>query len=206
MKDPALKSMSTRVFLSALALLIAAPAAATEPPPEPEPAPAAQPATVQPSLTEAAEDPLKDVSITFSPLHLIGPFFELSAEFRVHDQIGISGILGMGSVTSGDVSAFMWDIGAQVRGYAVGDFDHGMQLGLEVLYIGADTEFEGSAVSANGLGIGPFVGYKVTADFGLAFEIQAGVAWVAVSAASETEEADASTILPLVNINLGWAF
>jgi hypothetical protein len=58
--------------------------------------------------------------------------------------------------------------------------------------------------------VGPFVGYKVTADVGLTFDAQLGFQVIAVSAEAvsggQTASGEQSSVIPLLNLNVGWAF
>ncbi len=152
--------------------------------------------------------PQRTVSVTFSPIHLALPVFEVTGEVRVDDKIGIAGILGFGQVTpaSGDpVSLF--EIGASGRYYALGDFRHGMQVGLEAFYIHASAAADGVTATADGLAVGPFVGYKYTADIGFTFDSQLGFQRFGIGADSSdgqsTEDSDYGVLL---NLNVGWSF
>lgn len=74
---------------------------------------------------------------------------------------------------------------------------------------------DGAAVwAARGLAVGPYVGYKYTAPFGLAFNAQLGAQYVTLRGEAHatndpsiraTSKAEPS-IIPLLNLNLGWAF
>ncbi len=138
------------------------------------------------------------VSVTLSPIHLLYPIIEATGEFRVGKKAGVAAIAGFGSIDRYSVV----EIGGQGRYYPVGDFDHGLQLGGEVLAV----VVSGSGASGTGLSIGPFVGYKIAARFGLTFDIQLGVQGYAVGASSGSTSASDSALGPLLNINLGWSF
>ncbi|PKN57189.1 MAG: hypothetical protein CVU56_12375 [Deltaproteobacteria bacterium HGW-Deltaproteobacteria-14] len=158
------------------------------------------------------EGPLHSVSVTLSPLHLVLPVLELQGEFAVGPQMGVSLILGYGSVSVSDgftTEAFsVFEIGGQFAYYALGDFDHGLQIGAEVLYLGvsADADSQFGGVFGRGLSLAPFVGYKVAADFGLTFQAQVGPAFFVVSAESGTESEEQAAIGVMLNLNLGWSF
>jgi hypothetical protein len=89
----------------------------------------------------------------------------------------------------------------------LGDFRHGMQLGAELLYLHlSDANL---SVSGEGLAVGPFVGYKYTADVGFTFDTQLGVEHIGARAqgnAGSTAPASDSTNILLLNINVGWSF
>jgi len=158
----------------------------------------------------------KKVSITNSPFHLAIPVLELMAEYQVAPEIGVAGILGAGSMTEtdswGDESEIpILEIGAQLNYYLLGNFDKGMQVGLEVLYLKISDEDEDVSVSVKGLAIGPYLGYKWTAGFGLTFDIQAGYEKLLFRGEAEDSfgfeiEEEEETGIPLLNINIGWSF
>jgi hypothetical protein len=159
-------------------------------------------------------DPIHQVSLTVSPLHLFLPFFELQGEYAVSRNVGVALIAGIGSVSLTDdgseTSFFIWELGAKVAGYVVGDFEEGLQVGLEALYLKVSAEaaddFASGSVFGNGFSLSPFIGYKLIADFGLTFEAQLGPAFIFASAESETESASDFAIGPMLNLNLGWSF
>lgn len=179
--------------------------------------------------SEAKDDKPKDhsVAVMISPFHLIFPVVEITAEVRLHERISVAGIGGIGSI---DPYQFddttpppgvktgrftVWEIGGQLVGYPIGHFDHGMQLGAEILYLGvfgsAEAATNSAAATGQGLSMGPFIGYKFTAPVGFSLALQAGAAYLtaradAKDASGRTAQATDSTIAPLVNINLGWAF
>lgn len=79
-----------------------------EPPPGYESAsdldPASAPTRTRVDTPQITPADLHDISITWSPIHLIFPVVELTAEFRAADSIGIAGIFGAGQITA--LSAF----------------------------------------------------------------------------------------------------
>ena len=162
------------------------------------------------------------VSVTFSPIHLLFPIVEVTGEVAVNEKLGVAGILGIGSVpltttrvaasgTSTDTEHLSaWEVGGHVNYYAVGSFEHGMQVGFEVIYMkvaAASTSYH-SAASAAGLAMGPYVGYKIITGVGFTFEANLGAEYVALRAesASGTETASDSRWIPLLNLNVGWSF
>ena len=150
-----------------------------------------------------------DVSVTFSPIHLLLPVLELQGEFKLSPQMSTSAILGFGKASddAGTIDATVFEIGGQFTYYLVGDFDHGMQLGAEVLFLYlSDENATPGGVFGGGLSIGPYIGYKIAADFGLTFMAQVGASFVAVAASGNGTTESADMIGPLVNVNLGWSF
>lgn len=209
-------------FLLSLALLtIAVPAAAQNAPPPPPPmmAPSAPMAPVQ------EEKPTRMVSVTISPIHLIYPIVEISAEFAITPKIGVAAFGGYGTVpmttrtttirgtTESTERLRAWEIGARFNYYVIGTFDHGMQLGAEVQYLKVARSEANStqiAASAAGLAIGPYVGYKIITSIGFTFEGNLGVQYVAARGQAtdgvNSAEASEKRIIPLLNLNIGWSF
>ncbi len=173
---------------------------------------------VSASAARADEPEIPFASITFSPLHLILPVFEVTAEFRVHPDIGVAAILGGGTIgphlDPDDVleSPFVFEGGARFAWYAVGSFKHGMQVGLETLFAHISTSGKDISGFGRGLGITPFLGYKIAADSGFTFECQMGPVFGFVFAeATESSTGDSAsasdTSIGLnINLNIGWSF
>ncbi len=179
-----------------------------------------------PSLA-LAEGEGPTISITTSPIHfLVGPIGEISVEVRVLDRLGVAGVAGIGtfrlevpddSLADGKRRHpfTFWEFGAQGRFYPVGDFDHGMVLGLQVLYVGISTELEDEngvryEGQGNGIAVGPFVGYKIATDVGFTFDAQLGVQWVGLLVEAESsegarDEGDESDVGPIIRLNVGWS-
>ena len=160
------------------------------------------------------------VSVTFSPLHLISPIFELQIEGRVVPHFGVAVIGGIGSITteatvSGlDEQKFSaYELGTQLIGYPLRPFES-LQLGAELMWIHVGTEtFQGTEIKANagGVAIGPLIGYKLLTQVGFTFFVQGGFQYVAVKAdasddAGNSATAKQSSFVPLLNLNLGWSF
>jgi hypothetical protein len=191
--------------LAALALLApaavraqeTAPASAIVDAPAAPPAQMAQPAPLPPP----ADGPR--VSLTISPIHLLFPMLEVTAELRVQDRLGLALIGGLGHVLGVRVQ----ELGAQARWYVTGHFARGLHLGVEALYLRADLADLSTTVSGEGLSVGPFVGYKLGWPSGFTLDGQAGVALVAARARSSgSTSSGGRTTLPLLNLNLGWTF
>jgi len=161
------------------------------------------------------EEEDRTVYLSISPLHLLGPIVELTGEIRLHRHIGVAAIGGYGSIKVDGLRPYkVWEAGGQFVGYPVGHFDHGMQVGLEVLYAGVstDTNIKVSSATANGLATGPFIGYKLATRVGFSFNIQGGVEYVFARADAKspsgntTATAAQSSIIPLLNLQAGWSF
>jgi hypothetical protein len=182
----------------------------------PAEAPAAPPAAAAPKREH-------DVSITFSPFHLLLPVVEVTGEYAVDDHFGVAVIAGYGSLplttttvafsgatTSSTEHVGVWELGGHVNYYVIGNFDHGMQLGAEVLWVGASVDANQSHTSAvaSGLAIGPYVGYKIATHVGFTFEANLGAEYMAVRANTTdgTSSAQDKKLIPLLNLNVGWSF
>jgi hypothetical protein len=61
-------------------------------------------------------------SITFSPLHLLQPFLQVTGELRLDDKIGAAAILGAGQVSEDSRRYGAWEVGGQFRYYLFGSF------------------------------------------------------------------------------------
>lgn len=221
----------TPFFFAAPLLLVTTLAAAqtpSSPPPEaPAPEGTAAPASPPPVALRPAPPPVergagdkevdedRSVYISISPIHLIGPIVELTGEARLHRHIGVALIGGYGALkVDGVEERFkVWEVGGQFVGYPVGHFDHGMQVGLEVLYAGVSTNDNAkvTVATATGLATGPFIGYKLATKVGFSFNVQGGVEYVfaradASSANGATASAEKKSVIPLLNANVGWSF
>ena len=198
---------------------------ASEPPePQPEPSPAPAPTVVpMPEPVPApAPPPPPDaghrITLMWAPLRLVVPLVELTGEYRVKDKLGVSVTVGFGNRTvessSGEeASGTEIEGGAQVRYYAIGDFDHGMEVGVEGLYeyVKFDEPLPATilAVSAGGFTVGPFLGYKIATGVGFTFEAQLGARYLAIEPTTQgmgTATITESKWLPLLHLNIGWSF
>ncbi len=150
------------------------------------------------------------VSVTLSTIPLIEPVVQVTAEWNVHEDIGFAAYLGAGGDGGPAVGA-----GVQVAWYLLGDFDHGLQIGGDLLYAFVDRNsitdtYEGE----KSIGVGPFVGYKLILPFGFTLNLQGGARFTISK--DHIEEIIGRTlysyyhygeeILPIVNVNVGWSF
>jgi hypothetical protein len=180
------------------------------------PATAAAQAGSAPTGVVELGHPRRVLSVTFSPLHLVLPVFEVTAEVRALDKLGIAAVLGGGRVseeataTDPALSAPVVELGLQARYYLLGDFRHGLQLGAEAMYIHVSDDVETVSATVHGLSAGPFLGYKYTADVGFTFDGQVGFQRLGLSG----EASDGTQVVTeqqsdwslLLNLNVGWSF
>jgi hypothetical protein len=160
-----------------------------------------------------ARDDDRRFSLTFSPVHLVLPVVEVTGELRAADRVGVAVVAGAGTVPIEglDERVFAYEIGAQGRFYLLGDFDGGLQVGAEALWLGASSDdVDGVEAVAAGLAIGPFAGYKHTFSFGLTLDGQVGAQYIAIAAEASdgdrTETEADQDVIVLLNLNVGWSF
>jgi hypothetical protein len=105
------------------------------------------------------------------------------------------------------------EFGGQLTGYPIKDFKS-LQLGAEVLWVrvsGDNLGEQGITGVADGVAVGPFVGYKVLTAGGFTFVVQGGFEYIAVKgeasdSAGNTGTGETNDVVPLLNLNLGWSF
>src|SRR5690606_23522377 len=134
------------------------------------------------------------------------PVVEMTGEFRLPLDLSVAAIGGFGSYEGVTV----WEAGAQVRYYLIGGFEHGMPLGVEALYVGGSGSEAGVTAFANGIAVGPFVGYKLATDDGFTFDAGLGVQYMTVTGHARGSGTSISVsdsgFIPLLNLNVGWSF
>lgn len=158
------------------------------------------------------------IAVTVSPLHLIIPLIEVTGEFRLLDQVSVAGIVGAGRIqgtsAGANIDLTLFEIGVQGRYYVLGNFNSGLQLGVEAMQIGvaggASNGTTEVSAKGRGLSLGAFAGYKHTFGFGLVLDGQLGYSSIIVAASGSSGSTTASTSessrSPLLNLNIGWAF
>ena len=186
------------------------------PVPEPSPAePIAPPAAMAPiPAPPPAPLAIHRAAVTFGPILLILPVLEVNAEVALGPKLGLEAIVGGGKVTpknangtSSGVSVSVYEVGVSGRYYALGNFDTGLQLGAQALFLKASGASGNVSAVANGLGVSPFIGYKHTFDPGFVLELEGGATFVAYDAsASNGSTASQKKVIGMLRINLGWAF
>lgn len=166
---------------------------------------AAQPAASEPSVVAKTPESPRTVTLTVSPLHAIAlPMAELMAEFRPVPRLGIALIGGLGRVEANGITATATEAGAQASYYVFRDFV-GMHLGGEVLYLHLGDIEQDMTVTAEGLSVGAFIGWKYVHASGFTFLAQGGASVIAARAESMNSSAEQQKVYPLLNLNLGWS-
>jgi len=168
------------------------------------------------------------VSLTMSPLNLQYPVVELMAEVRLLAKRGravsAAFIAGYGEysepietnngVKAGTRQPRAGQLGGQLLYYPLDDF-RGLQVGGEVMlvkYLGFDLESTRHLTTVgDGVGVGPFVGYKYLDKTGFTFSGQLGMAYMvqpshAPATGARFSSSKPSRWFPLVNVNVGWSF
>ena len=148
----------------------------------------------------------KNWTITFAPVRLINPVLEVDLEYRINDQLSFTVISALGKIeldTVMDRKVSVYEVGAQVGYYVIGDFERGLMLALEGIYVKLDTEM--TAGERAGVGIGPLFGYKVALRMGFSFLAQAGLSYYAGEGELENNVA-CDRCAANLNLNVGWSF
>jgi hypothetical protein len=176
-----------------------------------------QRASVTLSTLNLAKPILSDETVSF------GPEFEVFGEFNLADTFGVGPVLAYGHATSrtteGPIGFDPIRIGLQGLWYPVGDFAHGMQLGVHTDYthVWGGGESDGIRVqaTAGGPSVAGLVGYKLVAGpgFTLMTQLGGGAQFLTASGSAQADDgterdAESSAVAPkiLFNINLGWSF
>lgn len=166
--------------------------------------------------------------------------YEGTIEVKVFERLSLAVVGGLGgfdvplSQVEQTVQVKGKELGGQARVYVFGDFDHGLTIGGEYLRLWAEAkpidvravpppplpagtgELTGEATLS---GLGAFVGYKITAGFGLTFDAKLGIQKLTLEGkgtvtgeigpgyptVTESESFRYEQLVPLVNVNLGWA-
>lgn len=150
------------------------------------------------------------------------PEVQLHGEVRLFDSFSTAAVLTYGSASSqfGDaqVDFGIYRAGLQALFYPLGNFDRGMQVGIQGLYetTSFDEQVDGVQLRAgvDGVSLAVLVGYKLIVDpgFTIGAQLGGGPHFLEGSAAASVGDVEASTssntIRPkvVVNLNLGWSF
>jgi hypothetical protein len=162
------------------------------------------------------------VSLTFSPLQLAppiyqlgvsNPFFtvELVVEARAHDHLGIALVGGAGydsgTAYASDntaITALAWNVGPEARYYWRSGF-RGAYLGGVAYYfrIRSVVHFPAPLIfDFAGYTPGLFIGFKYVGWRGLTVDGHVGVARVFMT---ESDSADHAGLYPLLDLKVGWS-
>ena len=194
-----------RAFAAILLIATMAGPAASQPAPTAsaaEAAPAALDATALPAAGPGKQEtPRKSrkpgkFSLMAAPLLIFIP--ELTGEFRVGDKFAVAAAIGAGAFPDGSGDIVV--LGAQAIYYAVGSFNHGMQLGPHVLFSSSsDKRSEAPADIEDTISVGAFVGYKLVTRVGFTVNAQ-------LSVLAYDDGEGGVGLGPLPNVKLGWTF
>ena len=142
------------------------------------------------------------VAITFSPLALMSPVLEVTAEFRAAESTSFALVAGAGQIKQAGVSADLLELGGQVRAYPVGDFHNGLEIGLAAVYAHLSGTGQTSGVF-DGLAAGPFAGFKLTAPSGPTLE---GGLGLLVLLSDDGKGNSSPPVARVLLLNVGWSF
>jgi len=157
--------------------------------------------TLSISVNAAAAFADYNLSITISPFRLFNPELFLTGERRLAPKISVATMLGAGKVTDEDKTHHIWEASGQLRYYLIGCFCHGMMIGADAGYVGADgDQMAGAAMYLVGFHAGGFIGYKFVTKKGFTAEAQIGPVYVWGKTKDTTE------LQTLINLNVGWSF
>ncbi len=167
--------------------------------------------------------PPRDVTLSFSPLHLLLPVLELQAELRLGNYFGLTAFGGVGRVTvevpdsydpraTDEEALTLYEAGAILSVYPLEPF-RSLMLGVELDWVHVSSDDLGDESIqgfATGLSLGPLLGYKHVSAAGFTVVVQGGVARIALHAEASdeagTDEEDDEQWVPILNLNLGWSF
>jgi len=145
-------------------------------------------------------------SVTLAVPPLWSHAYELCGEWQVGPQSGLALVGGYQGI---DGSA-AWKAGFEGRYYPLGDFGGGMQMGGQLLYVGADESSEDIVVTAHGISATPLVGGKYVFDMGLTADVQVGwglrMSWNYIRQDDEEYQSVSSAWRWMLNARLGWSF
>ncbi len=199
-----------------LALLVPAAAVAQSRDTTPRPPVGLPPPPADLEPIEPPERSLRDVSLTLGlPAHFFFSGLEAKGEVRLHDRVGLAVYGGFGSAVVADY----YQVGGQLRWYAIGDFDHGMVVGLDVNYISVDERLEllgMSILDAEGEALAPggLIGYKVIFKPGVTLGFDLGLRRHAITydakehLSEDQYQVNGETSLwwPIADLHVGWSF
>lgn len=133
-------------------------------------------------------------AIAIDPQHLIVPILELAVERSLPQDFSVAASAGIGLV-----SQRVWQVGVQGRYYALGDFNHGMPIIGEALYLRDDRdELDVSVLRASLM-----VGYKLALRSGFTISIAAGVGVPVIARSLYARHTRVGVVL---DTGIGWSF
>jgi hypothetical protein len=166
--------------------------------------------------------------------------YEGTIELKVFERLSLAVLGGVGgfdvplSQVEQNVHVKGKELGGQARIYVLGDFDHGLSVGAEYMRVWAEADpIEVDAIpppplpagtgrltgDATLTGLGAFVGYKISAWFGLTCDAKLGIQKLTADGKgtvtgdigpgyptlTESETFHFDQLVPLINVNVGWA-
>lgn len=142
------------------------------------------------------EERPKTAYLSFSPVHLTRPIFEMTGEMALSRKWSVSVTAGAGTI----YRQAYWNAGMQLLAYPVGNFERGLQLGVETQYASFAGGLSSNTVTGivNTPAIAPVIGFKWTFS-SFTVSTQAGVAFAPLGS-------EARRFSSVYNLNVGWSF
>jgi hypothetical protein len=145
---------------------------------------------------KADEGRPKTAYLSFSPIHLTRPIVELTGEMRISPKWSVAVITGAGTI----YRQAYWNAGMQLLAYPIGNFERGLQLGVETQYAGFAGGLPPNIVTGivNTPTVAPLIGFKWTFS-SFTISSQAGAAFAPLGESGRRFSS-------VYNLNVGWSF
>ncbi len=166
------------------------------------------------ALAKEVDDAENSVTLTVSPLHLFAPIIEVTGEYKLNKNLGLSLIAGHGRISStidGDLFSVR-EYGMQINYYPGSNFSAGIHYGVEFMKIDVKAEMASNIKgSGSAVGFGPYVGYKYLTGSGLTFVSQLGFQSYNITAEAHDSNGNSANAAGesggiLLNLNMGYSF
>jgi hypothetical protein len=172
----------------------------------------------------APSEPTADhrLALTFSIFPLFVDTYEVTGEVAPSRRVSFAlrcaaaSIPGTQTVRAPIPSWTYRALGAQSRYYLFGSFQNGLPIGLEVAYGHGSTDGATANYADNdhptGLSTGAFAGYHLVTRVGFTLDLYAGARYIAVkpkmrdASGYRLVPVDENTVVPIIDLALGWAF
>jgi hypothetical protein len=216
------RALRTIAASLALAILSARPALAIEAPPVPAESLAPPAPEQKEPAPPSKHEPSHRVTASLSLVSAWFAVVQASVEIRATNRFSVGALAGAGTITLSDDPDPYWpgkvavqEFGGQLRLYPIGDYDTGLVLGAEALYMRVsvpDDEGLPYRASISGLGAGPFVGGKLTLAFGATALAQVGLLVMTIKGHGESIDGarnanvKSGMVTPMADLGLGWSF
>lgn len=156
----------------------------------------------------------REVSLMVDGLSLLSDIVQLQGEFQISDNMSCGILLGAGNVrgSSADTSYSFLLAGAQFNYYLLGDFEEGLQIGVQALYSSTNIRANKTFLYENGrvLSLTPYAGYKLVLASGLTMNAQVGVGastpvFIPTGAGSDQNTVYKWHVSTRMHLSIGWS-